>query len=125
MTTLTALRQEAADALTAVGITASAYIPGRFVPPIAVVAPGSPYIETGGTYCQHTVNLSILLVSQTATNETSSEALDEQIAQALVALEDAGFDLTEVSQPGAFNANNADYLSAFLNITKNIEIGDS
>lgn len=122
MPTLIELREELAGLLEdATGITAVAYLPERPVPPIALISQGSPYIQYEDTNVFNSelmVRLRVDLVVATATNTVSSDRLDEIIELAVAGLLTSDWFVDSVSAPYSLNANNANYLTVTLNVTK-------
>lgn len=121
MNTLTAVRQEVADALTAVGIEALDYIPEVVNPPLAIISAGEPWLADGPnkTFQDIEVRLSIRLVAAHATNEDATDALDQMVVKALLAL---GWNLERVTQPFPYEVNGNLYLAADAVITASINI---
>lgn len=111
---------DAAEALEAAGINAVEYVPERVSPPIAIIKAGAPYVEQGQTFTEFQVRLDVRIVAGTATNEVATSALDQLISDAIIALGDWTIEL--VSEPEMLLVNNAQYLSARLSITTNIQI---
>jgi hypothetical protein len=64
------------------------------------------------------VRLRIDLVVATATNTVSSDRLDEVIELAVAGLLASDWFVDSVSAPYSLNANNANYLTVTLNVTK-------
>lgn len=99
-----------------IGVTGFNYIPARIVPPCVMVAQGSPYVESGDVYGTFKTRFSIDVVSATAANDVTTEALDLMIEDALVSLVNQGINIENVAQPYALNTNNATYLAATITI---------
>ena len=98
------------------GIAGFSYIPGRIVPPCVMVAQGSPYVESGEVYGTFKTRFSVDLVSATAANDVTTEALDMMVEDALVSLINQGINVENVGQPYALDTNNATYLAATITI---------
>jgi hypothetical protein len=122
MATLVELREELAALVEdATGISAVAYLPERPVPPIALISQGSPYIQYEDTNTFNTelmVRLRVDLVVATATNTVSTDRLDEVIELAVSGLLASDWFVDTVSAPYSLNANNANYLTVTLTVTK-------
>lgn len=122
MATLIELREELAGLVeTATDIKAVAYLPERPVPPIALISQGSPYIqyEDGNVFnSELMVRLRVDLVVATATNTVSTDKLDEVIELAVSGLLASDWFVDTVSAPYSLNANNANYLTVTLTVTK-------
>lgn len=103
--TLPELRAELRDALEAAGVPAIAGEPGRVSPPVALIGPGSPYLEASGPFGARTVRLRVRLVVQPG--ETALPDLEAMLERAVPAIEGAsetagrpeGWDVTEASEP--------------------------
>lgn len=118
MSVLGDVRGIIADALKAeTTATVSEFVPGRLVPPLMIITPNSPYIESGDTFGSFKTHFSIEVVSPTASNDTNTEALDVLIEDALVSIVNAGILLESVSRPYSLEANNATYLAASISVT--------
>ncbi len=112
----------ASDLATDTGLQALAYIPGRIVPPLYLVSSGSPYLESGDTYGTFKVRMNVDVISATAANDVSTEALDTMTEDALVSLVNNGIGIENVQQPYQLDTNNAQYLSTTISITKTISL---
>lgn len=124
MAALTALRQQAVTALKAAGLNAVEYTSERLVAPVAVVAPDHPYVDHEDVTFGHIgVNLNVLLIAAKGTNKAAADAVDQLIEDALVALDDADFDVREVSEPGEINLNGQSHLGAVINVKQETKIG--
>lgn len=111
-----------ADDLTTAGIKVLDYVPERITPPIVIINAASPYIQTA-EFGEYTLNLELVIVSSTATNKKATENLDQAIEDVLNAIEPLGYvRLTSVNQPYNLQTNNAEYLSANINVQLAITI---
>lgn len=123
MSVLGELRDNIATSLTTdTTVSALSYIPGRIVPPLYLVTSGSPYIESGDTYGTFKVGMNVDVISATAANDTSTEALDVLIEDALVSLVNSGVSVLSTTQPFQLEANNATYLAATISISKTVNL---
>lgn len=123
MSTLqTAREQVAALTSEATGVDAHAFMPGRLVPPAAVVLPGSPYLDHGTTFGRFTMGLEVVVVAPGKVNETASNTLDGLIADTVVALVNGGISVSEVSEPWSLSVSNAEYLAATITTSQPIEL---
>ncbi len=94
MSVLGTKREAIATTLAAdLGVAGFNYIPGRIVPPCIMVAQGSPYVESGDVYGTFKTRFSVDLVSPTAPNDVTTEALDTLIEDALVSLVNQGINI--------------------------------
>lgn len=124
MNTLTAARQRLSAALAAAGLPAADHLPERPTPPIALVVPGTPYLEAGNAYGTYQVRLTVLLMAATATNEVATRRLDAMAAAVVVALAGTEFGVERVDQPNQIQVNNATYLGLTLDVTLTTHIED-
>lgn len=117
---ITASKAEYALALTALGLKVSSFIPERVVPPLVIIAPGSPYLNaTTLDRGEWIMNLDLMVVGPTAVNVKATELLDAAIETILNG--NPGYAIvTSVGQPYALQTNNAEYLAA--NISVNLRI---
>jgi hypothetical protein len=116
-----AAKAELALTLQEAGLDVYDYVPERVTPPVLVLRPGSPYIAPGSVGSCYDLNLELVIVSGHATNETTSDDLDDLIEQTLVALPtDAG--VGSVAQPYLLSLNGNDYLATTINIDLQISI---
>lgn len=120
MAAITDARLQLRDDLIAAGLNVVEFIPARITPPVIVINAASPYVEPKSVANQYYLNLELVLVSQNATNEKATQALDELIEAVLAALPAYAVITGGVGQPYGLGTNNADYLSA--NITVNLVI---
>ncbi len=118
--TLTRNRRLIADALTGAGLAAHPYTPDRIVPPVALVTPADPYLTTdreGVPFGQHAASWWVLLIGDKGTNTASAEAMDDQIAAAVAALETATYDVDTAAGVTTLNIAGAEYLGCLLTVT--------
>lgn len=113
-----------AEDLQAAGLKTSDFVPPKVVPPLVIIGTGDPYVEEGKTYNQSefVVHLELFCVTGTATNSAATTALNEMIETVIFNLGDWTID--GVSAPYMASANDAQYLTARVSITKTITIGD-
>ncbi|MFD1505262.1 hypothetical protein FE374_09365 [Georgenia yuyongxinii] len=120
---LTDHRTTLAAALSGAGLQVEAHLPERINPPVAILTPGTPYLEGGDTYGSYTLRFTVLLVTPTAANATATTVLDELIVKAVAGVEGAdGFGLERVDQPAMLQANNAQYMSTTVEVLKHIRL---
>ena len=119
MSSLTNARIDAKETLERANINVSEFIPERITPPLAIISAGDPYV-TQETFTDFTVRLKVTLVAATGTNEVTTSHLDELIETALFNLGDWG--IGDVAEPVMVQANNAQYLSTTMVISKTFEI---
>ncbi|MCD5345053.1 hypothetical protein [Agromyces sp. S2-1-8] len=111
-------------AVTAAGTPAHDHLPGRLVPPCALVIAGSPYIEHRpddpvGTY---TARFDVQLVERAAANDVATKSLDDRIEAVAEALIAAGFGLDSVDEPFVYKTQNAALLAAIVTVTTSINL---
>lgn len=100
MSTLEQLRAQLAGELDGQGITPVTFVPERPQPPLAVIAPGSPYVQQGDTFGVYKVAFDIVLMTPKATNEAETIDLDAMIAMTVGAIaESQTFYLSQIGQP--------------------------
>lgn len=116
MNTLKSLRAELAATLTGAGTTVKDHLPERLVPPLAVIAAGSPYVEPGDAYGSWTVRFTVILVCSQATNEVSTDELDSAVTAALVALDGDDWRVERVDQPTMLAHANTHFLSTTIDV---------
>lgn len=121
MSEVGAAKAELALTLQAEGLDVYDYIPERVTPPVVVIRSGSPYMTTSSVGQEYLVNLELVVVAGFATNETSTDDLDDLIEATIKAIPaDAGFQ--DVSQPYTLVMNGADYLASTIGIDLQISI---
>lgn len=118
---LTALRDAITAAITAAGIPAVAYLPDRLNPPLALVQPGSPYIEPSTTSRpgaqRWKVHHEVVLLVAPGDKRHQTVSLDSLIEDSLVALVPFGID--QVAQPYSLQlgTNGPSYFAARITLT--------
>lgn len=103
--------------LVAAGLNALDHLPGRVVPPAAIILPGSPYLEPADQFGQTRLRFEALLVASTGENSTQTKELDELIATATAAVVEDGWTLGQVAKPGMLASGNAAYLSTSITVS--------
>lgn len=118
MSALSDLRAEVAEDLAATGLPVTDYVPERLNPPLVLLEEGTPYV-TRVTQCIYSVNLVVRIVARKAESDNAEnmDLLNETIEKVLIAT-----DATEVSPPEILQANNANYLSARVTLSADIDI---
>tara|TARA_R110000796_G_scaffold3134_1_gene12065 strand:+ start:5462 stop:5830 length:369 start_codon:yes stop_codon:yes gene_type:complete len=118
---ITLAKEQFRDALIAADLDCVEYIPERVIPPVVVINSGSAFLvpETLGN--QYTMNLELVLIAGTATNETVTEELENLIQKVLRALP-AYAVLQRVDRPFALAINNAEFYSTNVNVELSITI---
>lgn len=114
--TLTTVRGSLAAVLDGAGLPTVDHLPERPNPPIAIISPGQPYLTRGDTFGSFAIQLTVVLLTRTATNEVATEALDEMTTRLAVAVAESKFTLTAVDQPQSFQVNTANYLGVTVDI---------
>ena len=118
---ITLAKEQFRDALIASSLDVKEYIPERIIPPVVVISDGSPFLEPESLSQEFIMNLELLLVAGTASNETSTEELESLISTALNGLP-AYARIVNVGKPYALAVNNTEYLSASLFVEISITI---
>jgi hypothetical protein len=120
---ITASKAEFALDLTTAGLDVLDFVPERVTPPIVIISPDSPYLVTETVGNEYRLGLKLTLVAATATNEESTEALDELISDTLVALETISYAvLKSVQTPFRLAVNNAEYLATDITLDLSITL---
>ena len=120
---ITASKAEFALDLTTTGLDVLDFVPERVTPPIVIISPDSPYLVTETVGNEYRLGLKLTLVAATATNEESTEALDELISDTLVALETISYAvLKSVQTPFRLAVNNAEYLATDITLDLSITL---
>jgi hypothetical protein len=118
---ITLAKEQFRDALVAAGLDCVEYIPERVIPPIVVINSGAPFLVPETIGSEYTMNLELVLIAATATNETATEELENLIQDVLRALPSYAV-LANVAKPFALAINNAEYLSTNVNVEISITI---
>ena len=118
---ITTAKQQFAAALALAGITVMDTVPERFVPPVAVINFGSPYLQAASIGSEYLLGIELVLVAQTATNKQATEKLDELIQDCINALPHYAR-MTNVGQPYNLQTNNAEYLATNMLLNLRITI---
>lgn len=124
MNTLQRLRGDLRDLFTEAGFTITTHLPERIVPPLAIVAPGSPYLEDGESFGKYRARFTVFLVCATGTNDTVTDQLDELVASAVVALDDSPWLTERVDQPSMLEHGRASFLSTTIDVATVTDIDD-
>lgn len=120
---ITTSKAEFALDLQTAGLDVLDYVPERVTPPIIIISSGSPYLVAETVGSEYRLGLVLTLVASTATNEESTEALDELIALTVSAIGNLGYAvLRAVNSPYRLAVNNAEYLSVDLNLDLSITL---
>ena len=115
-------RQEIADIVTGAGVTSFPYLPGRLTPPVAVIQAGTPYLENGLVFGHFGARHEIIVVANTAANDTATDVLDELVEEVMVALANNNYGIESVSQPYALEMNNTQYPAVTIVSTSEITL---
>lgn len=118
---ITLSKQEFALDLQAAGLNVMDYVPERIVPPIVIINVQTPYLTPSTLANQYVMNLELVVVASTATNKQATEKLDEAIKSVLNALP-RYVRLNRVNAPYSMQTNNAEYLSANIDVELEITI---
>jgi hypothetical protein len=120
---ITTSKAEFALDLQTAGLEVLDYVPERVVPPIVIISPDTTYLipETVGN--EYRLGLKLTLVASTASNEQSTENLDDLIAQCLTAMSDLSYVVIKtVQQPYRLTANTAEYLATDITLDLSITL---
>ncbi len=118
MNTLAAQRGRLETALAAGELTVLDHLPERLVPPVAIIAAGSPYLEAGEQFGSWRVRFTVVLVCAQGTNDTATKQLDEIVTAATVALD--GWGIERVDQPTMLAHGNAHFLSTTVDVVTTV-----
>lgn len=118
---ITLAKEQFRDVLIEADIEAFEYIPERVIPPVVVINSGSPFLVPETIGSEYTMNLELVLIAGTATNETATEELENLIEKTLLALP-AYAVLQRVDKPFALAINNVEYLSTNVFVELSITI---
>ena len=118
---ITTAKEQFRDVLVDAGIEAVEYIPERVIPPIVVINSGSPFLVPETIGSEYTMNLELVLIAGTATNELATEQLEDLIEDVLQALPSYAA-LQRVDKPFALAINNTEYLSTNVFVELSITI---
>ena len=91
------------------------FIPERPALPCFVIAPSSPYISQGTTFCDFTTRFEVLILADKLTNQEATNLLDQLIVDAIDALEP--WFIEEVEQPSAYEINGGTFLGTKIQLT--------
>lgn len=117
MSTLREIREALTSVLQDVSAPVVRVLPARFTPPIAVLVPGSPYVESGDTFASSRVRHTVVLIVGSSNSSTASDRLDELIGQTLEAVvASPGFCLDSIDQPALYTHSGNEFLSCAVNI---------
>lgn len=94
---LKAEREALKATLTGADVHTFAKVPGRFTPPVAIVVPGSPYVEQGDTFGTSALRFDVWLAAPSG--ELAEDTLDDLIDTATGALTGESWDIETVTQP--------------------------
>jgi len=122
--TLTDLREQVKDTLTAEGIKAVDYVQENIIPPVCVVVPANPYItlpEGNSFATNYSVGLHVLIIGGRGTNKTAATQIDSMIVNVIDALDD-DWDITEVSAPQEMTLKGTSYMGAVVTLETNTDV---
>ena len=120
---ITLSKQEFALDLTNAGLEVLDYVPERVTPPIVIISADGNYLSPETVGNEYRLGLKLTLVAATATNEESTEALDELIADTVSAMADISYAvLKSVTSPFRLSVNTAEYLAADLTLDLSITL---
>lgn len=119
MSVLSDIRADIKATLTLPGVKVYDHIPGRVNVPAVLLSSGSPLLNEGDTYGTFTAHFKLTLAVSPGDNDRQTDALDDLVGAVIVAL-DGKYDVASVSTYYRLGVNNAEYLSADIDITDNI-----
>ena len=91
------------------------FIPERPSLPCFVIAPSSPYISQGTSFCDFQTRFEVLILAAKLTNQRATDLLDQLIVDGIDALET--WFIEEVEQPSAYEVNGGTFLGTKIQIT--------
>lgn len=103
--------------LKAARLNALDHLPGRLVPPAALILPGAPYLEPADQFGQTRLRFEVLLVVATGENSTQTKDLDALIVKATAAVVADGWTFGSVAKPGMLASGGGAYLSTSINLS--------
>ena len=106
--TLRAARDELRLLLGTTGVRVETVVPGRVTPPVAVIEPGTPYMEQGETFDDFAVRFNVVLFAASADNLESTDQLDQLVCDVIDAVDT--WVVEGVDQPSAFDVNGSLFL---------------
>lgn len=116
MNTLKALRERITTALASSGVKVEDHLPERISPPLVMLAAGSPYLEAGNTYGTFNIRFTVILVGAQGPNEVTTQALDDNVAAVLVALDAHDLAIERVDQPTMLAHSGTHFLSTTIDV---------
>jgi len=128
MNEITAEREAVAALIARDDRPAVAFVPAPVSPPLAMVLPGSPYLEGGETFGSKTLRIDVWLVYPGATdNAATGSALDTEITRTVAALEADDIFVESVEAPALWQPNSGGsflytVISARLEISSPTEV---
>lgn len=110
---------EALEPLKATGLNVYDNVPGRAVPPLALVKPASPYLEAqdGDPFGTLRVLFEVWITARAATNDQAQDELEAHLEAALEALVAAGFEPLRVDEPFMSDFNGTQVLAASISLS--------
>jgi len=123
MSVLDTTQGDLADLLgAALSCKAFPYIPERMIAPSVVVVPSSPWVISGNTYGKFVAAFDVEIVVQTAANSMKTKDLTDRVEEAIVTAVNEGYEVVQVEQPSALEANGAAYMSATIQIQTQVSL---
>lgn len=98
------------------------HLPARLSPPALVVLPGSPYITPADRHGHVSVHHTVTAVVPSGANDVVTQAADELIEDALVALINAGVLVDQVSTFYSFDLGGTAFLAADVDVHRSIRL---
>lgn len=124
---LTAVRQELAQALANAGFRTDSEVPQTFSPPLCWVAPRQPYRQPGQTFGRKRISIAVVCLAANGTNATAFEQAEElasSVADAIDAMSNFRLESEEIDAPQLFpGAQGQEYLGAVVNVWTEVARG--
>lgn len=118
MTTLREIREALTSVLEPVSAPVVGAMPDRFTPPIAILVPGSPYVESGSEFGSYLVRHRVVVIAGIGEAAPTAQRLDALIEQTAAEIFDAsGFYLESIDQPTLYVHGQSTYLSCVVNVS--------
>lgn len=110
---------EALAPLKELGVNVYDHVPGRAIPPMALVKPASPYLEAqdGDPFGTLRVLFEVWVTARAATNDVAQDELEAHLELALEALVSAGFEPLRVDEPFVSDLNGTQVLAAAISLS--------
>lgn len=123
MTTLAGVRAELAVDIQAAGYKTMDTSLAGINPPVAVIAHGDPWLESGDTFAplDFKTHLDVILLAGTGTNGRALGSMEAMVTDVILGLPDH-WQVDRVSEPYLSKPNGTEYLTCELQISRTITL---